>query len=209
MAYKFDFDLTRVSNSFFKEIVKFSDRNSIHRKIGNVIESAVDKFKIQSLTGLPVSDAVKVINDLLDIHAKNLSNEEEFKKSDNRALFLPHCSRKYMDRKCQAEFNPELSTYDCRHCSEDCLVSKTSKIGEDRGYEIYILPGGSCIPRILNKKNYDAVVGVACPHEIKLSIDTMGEEGIPYQAIPLLKNGCSETKFSMETFEKVIGCNSN
>ncbi|KXA99746.1 hypothetical protein AKJ48_01795 [candidate division MSBL1 archaeon SCGC-AAA261O19] len=204
MAYEFNFDLTKVSRSFFRELAKFSDHKGIHRKIGDFVKSVIDRFKIQRLTGLPLSDAVKVIDDLVDIYAKNLSHEEEFEKTANRALFLPHCSRKYMDQRCQAEFDPKLSTYKCQHCSEDCLINKASEIGEERGYDTYILPGGSCIPKILNGRNYEAVVGVACPHEIQLAMRHLEEIGLPYQSVPLLRNGCSNTEFNLETFEQTL-----
>jgi len=204
VAYKFNFDLTGVSRSFFRELAKFSDQKGLHRRIGSTVRSVIKKFNIQSVAGLPLSEAVTVIEDLVDIYAKNLSLEKEFEKTDNRALFLPHCSRKYMDHRCQAEFDPELSTYKCQHCSEDCLINEATKIGESFGYDVYTVPGGSCIPKILGKNNYGGAVGVACPHEIQLGIK-MGEKiRVPYQAVPLLRNGCSETEFSMETLKQTL-----
>lgn len=204
IAYEFDFDLTKVSRSFFRRLAKFSDHWDIHRKIGGLVESIIDRFNIQKITGLPFSDAVKVIDDLVDIYAKNLSQEEEFKKSKNRALLLPHCSRKYMDQRCQATFDSELSTYECQHCSEDCLINRASKIGEEEGYDVYVLPGGSCIPKILKKGDYSGVVGVACPHEIQLGLGFLENTQIPYQSVPLLRNGCSNTEFNLETFQQIL-----
>lgn len=204
MAYKFNFDLTRIPRSFFRELAKFSDQKGVHRKIGGVVRSIIRKFKIQSVTGLPLSEVVTVIEDLMDIYAKNLLLEEEFGKTDNRALFLPHCSRKYMDRRCQAEFVPALSTYRCRHCSEDCLINQATRMGESAGYDVYILPGGSCIPQILRENNYEGVVGVACPFEIKLGIGQLEKMGVPYQAIPLLRNGCSNTEFNVENLKQAL-----
>lgn len=204
MAYKFNFDLTGISRSFFRELAKISDQKGVHRRIGGTARSIIKRFKIQSVTGLPLSEAVTVIEDLVDIHAKNLSLEEEFERTDNRALFLPHCSRKYMDHRCQAEFIPELSTYKCQHCSEDCSINKATKIGESAGYDVYILPGGSCIPKILRENNYEGIVGVACPHEIQLGMKQLEKIGVPYQAIPLLRNGCSNTEFNMETLKQAL-----
>lgn len=204
MGYEFDFDLTKVSRSFFRELAKFSNHNEIHKRIGVFVEKVVNRFNVQKATGLPVSDAVKVVDDLVDIYATNLSHEEDFEDTNNRALFLPHCSRKYMDHRCKAEFVPELSTYKCQHCSEDCLINKASKIGEEKGYDTYVLPGGSCISRIMNKRDYEGVVGVACPHEIQLGMEALEEAGIPYQAVPLLKNGCSNTEFNLKTFKETL-----
>ena len=203
MAYKFAFDLTGFSRSFFREVAKVSDQRGIHRKIGDAVERIVQRFNVQAATGLPVADAVTLVNDLVDIYARNLAHEERFRQTKKRALLLPHCSRKYMDRRCQAEFNPEFSTYECKHCSKDCLVGQAVTLGERLGYDVYILPGGSCIHKILSKRSYDAIVGVACPNEIQLGIKQLGDR-MPYQAIPLLKNGCANTSFNLDTLEQVL-----
>jgi len=205
MAYDFDFDLTKVSRSFFQKLAGFLDERDIHRKVGDLAEDVSKKFKLEEVTGIPLSNTTKVVNDLVDIHVRNLSQKEEFKETEKRALFLPHCARKHMDDNCQADFNKELSSYSCNECSPSCLVNRASQIAEKEGYDVYILPGGSCIPRIVNKKNYEAIVGVACPNEIKMGEDYLDESGIPHQAVPLLKNGCSETKFNLDTFKEVIG----
>lgn len=204
MGYDFDFDLTKVSRSFFREIAKFSEKKGIHRGVGGIVEDVINKFKLQEATGVPVSDVTEVVNDMIDIHAKNLSQEEEFYEANDRALFLPHCAREYMDNRCEASFDPELSSYNCNHCSEQCLINKATLIGEDRGYDVFVLPGGSCIPKILNKRDYEAVVGVACAGEIKLGREYLKNLDIPYQGVPLLKNGCSGTEFNMSTFKKIL-----
>lgn len=204
MTYEFDFDLTEVSRSFFRELAKFSERKGIHRGVGNMVEDVIDRFKLQETTGVPVSDVTSVVNDMIDIHAKNLSQEEEFRDTSYRALFLPHCARKYMDGRCEAEFDPELSAYSCKHCSEDCLINRATQIGEEEGYDVHVLPGGSCIPKIVSKMGYEAVVGVACSDEIQLGRKYLEGAGVLYQGVPLLRNGCSNTEFNMETFKQVL-----
>jgi len=47
-------------------------------------------------------------------------------------------------------------------------------------------------------------VGVACGGEIKLSGDILGGMDVAAQAIPLIKNGCANTVFNMETLVKVL-----
>lgn len=203
LTYKFSFDLTGISRSFFREIAKISDQRNLHRKLGTIAEHTIETFKIQEVSGLPLSDAVTLINDLIDIYARNLSQEKRFKKTTRRALLLPHCSRKYMDHRCQAEFNPKLSTYECQHCSEDCLVNKATKMGSEKGYDVYVLPGGSCMQKIFSEKQYEGAVGVACPSEIQMGIREYGNV-LPYQAVPLLTNGCANTKFNLETLGQVL-----
>ncbi|MFP4005093.1 MAG: DUF116 domain-containing protein [Candidatus Hadarchaeia archaeon] len=204
MTYEFDFDLTRISRSFFRELANFSEEKGIHKGVGDVVQEAVDRFELQERTGVPVSDTVKVMNDMIDIHARNLSNEKEFEEANKKAMFLPHCARKYMDKRCQADFDPELSSYNCNHCSEDCLINKATKLGEENGYDVFTLPGGSCILKIMKKKEYEAVLGVACSDEINLGEDYLDKYGVIYQGVPLLKNGCSNTEFNMDTLRKII-----
>lgn len=204
MSYSFNFDLTKISQSFFRELASFTDRKSLHRKMGKTSRNLVEKLKIDEITGVPMSDAIQLTEDMVEIYLKNLSKEEAFRETENRALFLPHCSRKWMDQDCEAEFDPEVSSYRCQKCSEDCLIRKATEIGEKEGYDVYIFPGSSCISKVLQKKKYDGVVGVACSEEVKLGIKKLEKANIDYQAVPLLKNGCSNTKFNLQTLKKTL-----
>ena len=204
MAYSFNFDLSKLSQSFFTDIARFSERRSVHRKMGSAAQALIRKFRVDKITGLPVADSVTVIQDLLDMNIKNLAYRDAFAKANRKALFLPHCSRKYMDCRCKATFSTETSSYKCMHCSPDCLVNKATAIAGKRGYDVYIVPGGSGIRNILQKKKYDGIVGVACTEEMKLGSKLVEHMGIAGQAVPLIKNGCSATKFSLETLSCVL-----
>ncbi|MFH0956442.1 MAG: DUF116 domain-containing protein [Candidatus Aenigmatarchaeota archaeon] len=199
MAYSFNFDLSKLSQSFFSDLAKFSERRNVHKKMGGAAQLLIRKFKVDKMTGLPVSDSVMVIEDLIDTHVRNVSSREEFLKTNKRALLLPHCARKYMDCRCKAEFLPDVSSYACRGCSPDCLVNKATSLAKGRGYDVYVLPGGSGIRRALTGKSYEGIVGVACTEEIKLGFSLLEGAGLKIQSVPLIKNGCSGTMFSMET----------
>jgi len=56
----------------------------------------------------------------------------------------------------------------------------------------------------LKTSKYDGVVGVACGEETKLSGELLQENGVAGQAIPLIKNGCANTVFNMETLIKTL-----
>lgn len=204
MAYSFDFDLTKISRPLLTDLARFANDREIHKKVSKVAVSLVERFGVNKVTGLPFSDSIRLMEDLTEVYIKNLSEREHFESSRERALFLPHCARKYMDNRCQAEFDTEYSSYYCKACSEDCLINKATQLGKRRGYDVYILPGGSCISRILRKSSYDGVVGVACSEEIKLGLKKLEELGIGYQGVPLIKNGCSNTKFNIETLEEAL-----
>lgn len=204
MPYKFTFDLSRIPRFFFTEITKASYQKGVHKRIGKTTQEIIKKFKIQEATGLNLSEAVVLLQDLIDIQARNLVERDKFVKTRKRALFLPHCSRKFMDNRCDATFDPSIPSYVCAHCSPECLVNRAVFIAEKKGYDVYILPGGSCIPKILRTKDYEGAIGVACGEETKLSGEMLEKMAVAGQAIPLIKNGCANTIFSIETLIKTL-----
>jgi hypothetical protein len=104
-----------------------------------------------------------------------------------------------MDNRCRAAFDPNIPSYTCAHCSPDCLVNKADSLAKKKGYDVYVLPGSSCVSKILKAAKYEGIVGVACGEEIKLSGGTMHGSHVAGQAIPLIKNGCANTVFNLET----------
>ena len=204
MPYGFSFDLSKISKSFFRELARASKEKELHKRIGTRARHLAEKFHLSEMTGLDVPDALQLVEDLVDVYVRNASERERFEKTKNRALFLPHCSRKYMDNRCQATFNPEIPSYKCGHCSTDCQINKATKMGEGKGYDVFVVPGGSCIPQILKKYHYEGLVGVACGEELKLGGVSLDKTGLTGQAIPLIRNGCSNTSFSLQSLEKTL-----
>ena len=204
MPYKFTFDLSKVPRFFFTEIARVSYQKGMHKTLLKNVQDIIKKFRVQEATGLNLSDAVVLLQDLIDLQAVNLLERRKFLQAKKRALFLPHCSRKYMDNRCKAFFDASIPSYTCAHCSKDCLVNKADRLAKKKGYDVYILPGASCIPKILKTNRYEGVVGVACGEEIKLSGEFLGGMDVAGQAIPLIKNGCANTAFNMETLAMVL-----
>jgi len=204
MPYGFSFDLSRISKSFFKELARVATEKNIHRKMGESARNLAEKFRVHQLTGLDVSDALMLIEDFVDIYARNISEREKFLETKKRVLFLPHCSRKYMDKRCQARFDPELPSYQCAQCSPDCLVNQATTLGKERQYAVYVLAGSSCVLKILKKHPYEGIVGVACSQELKTGGDYIGNNSLRGQAVPLTKNGCANTWFSMENLKRIL-----
>lgn len=204
MPYQFNFDLTKVSRSLFRGVAEAAHKRKMHRRIGEAALHLLERFRVQEITGLDVAQALMLLEDMIDIQMKNLSNRERFLRTGRRVLFLPHCSRKYMDSRCKAVFDRNIPSYSCSHCSPDCLVGQATLVGEKRGYDVYVLPGGSCIHQILQKGRYEALVGVACGEEIKLAEGLLEKTGLPGQTVPLIKNGCADTKFNIQALKKVL-----
>lgn len=201
MSYDFTFDLSRLSQALFQEIAAFSEHGKINEKIGTIAKNLVKKFHVDKMTGLPVGDSITIVEDLIEIHLKNSVAHKKFIQTQKQALFLPHCCRKYMDSRCKATFDTEFSCYRCAHCSSDCNAHLATRIAEEEQYDVYILPGGSGVRKILQKARYDGIVGVACTDELQLGMKILEQYNTPYQAIPLTKNGCSQTQFNIETLQ--------
>jgi len=204
VPYKFNFNLTHTSQTLFKEIAKVVKEKKLHMKIGETSQRLAEKFKVSEITGLPVSDTLQLIQDLVDIQLQNLSKRDKFLISRKRALLLPHCSRKFLDKRCQASFYPEISSYNCAHCSPDCLIHQATEIATKAGYDVYVLPGGSCISKLVEKNSYEGIVGVACCEEMKLGAEYLDRVGIPGQAVPLIKNGCANTTFNIGSLMSIL-----
>lgn len=204
MPYKFTFDLSKLPRFFFNEITIISYQKGMHKIILNTLKEVILKFKIEEATGLNLSDAIILLQDLIDLQGINLMQRKKFLKTKKRALFLPHCTRKFMDNRCQATFDPNIPAYNCKHCSKDCLVSKANRLAEDKGYDVYVVPGGSCVPKIIKNSRYEGAIGIACGEEIKMSGDVLGSLDVAGQAIPLIKNGCANTAFSLDTLQKIL-----
>ena len=202
MSYHFTFDLSGISQTLFHEIGKLSYRRKI--KINEIASDLVNRFKVAEITGLSLEDAITLIRDMIDTHLNNFICKPLFKGAKNKALFLPHCCRKYMDSRCKAEFNTETSSYKCKFCSKDCLVYQATKLANKKNYDVFILPGGSCVQKILEKKSYDGVVGIACTDELKLGSKILCNWNTPALSVPLTKNGCSETQFNIEMLKNVL-----
>src|SRR5674476_1021503 len=122
MPYKFTFDLSKVPHFFFTEIAMVSYQKGMHKSFLTTLNDLILKFKIQEATGLNLSDAVALLQDLIDLQAINSLERGRFLQTKKRALFLPHCSRKFMDGRCKATFNPDTPCYTCKHCSDDCMI---------------------------------------------------------------------------------------
>jgi hypothetical protein len=204
MPYKFTFDLSNVPRFFFTELATVSYQTGMHKAVLKTTLEIIKKFKIEEATGLNINDAVVLLHDLIDLQSVNMIERSKFLKAKKRALVLPHCARKYLDSRCKAVFDTNIPSYICSHCSEDCLVNQSEKLAKEKGYDVYVLPGGSCIPKILKNKKYEGVVGVACGEEIKTLTPLLNSMDVAAQAIPLIKNGCANTAFNMESLVKVL-----
>lgn len=204
MPYHFNFDLSGISKSLFKEVAKVAGEKGVHKRLGKSARELATKLKIEEATGLNVTDALVLLEDMVDIQIKNVSQKEKFQKAGRKALLLPHCSRKYMDNRCKARFDQTIPSYVCAHCSPECQVNRATQLAKEKEYDVYILPGGSCIEKITKNNKYNGVLGVACTEELRIGGMYLKNIGVAGQALPLLKNGCANTKFNLDNLNALM-----
>jgi hypothetical protein len=170
LPYSFSYDLTKLSQSAVKQLLETACETGITKLLSNNAKSLVKLFKLDKITGLNLSEAITLVEDFLEVKNANNVQRERFEKAEKKALLIPHCARSHMDRQCMADFNPEIPSYTCKGCHDNCLVNEVVKLGKEKGYDVYVIPGGSCAEKILRDKKYNGVVGIACGSELKMAL---------------------------------------
>ena len=204
MPYSFIYDLNKVSQNAFSQALEISCKLGVTKLLSTNAKRIVKLLKLDQLTGLNLAEAITLVEDFIEVQNANNLQRENFDKAEKKALLIPHCARSHMDRKCMADFNPQIPSYTCNHCQQDCLVSNVVQLGTNKGYDVYVIPGGSCAEKILKDKNYKGVVGVACGSELKMALGLIEKLGIAGQGIFLTKNGCANTQLDLVNLEKVL-----
>ncbi len=154
MPYLFTYDISRVT----KEVARIIEEMSLHKRVGKKVRDLDKRLGLSKITGLDISEATRLIEDLVQIQIFNINLRDSFLTTDKRALFLPHCSRQYMDNRCKASFDVNVPSYYCQSCSPNCLINQATVLGKKKGYSVYVLPGGSCIPKILKENLFFASI---------------------------------------------------
>ncbi len=202
MPYDFSFDLSSIPKSFFAELATIASENGLRRRLEMRTRRMAQS--LAQITGMEMPQTMRLVEDLVGVYSQNLSERKRFEETKNRALLLPHCSRKYMDGRCKAAFRAEIPSYICNHCSEGCLINEATRLGRERGYNVYVLPGGSCVTGILTRDRYEGILGVACAQEARLVTTGLKPRGFAGQAVPLTRNGCANTEFSLESLTRAL-----
>lgn len=138
--------------------------------------------------------------DQIYIDLMNRINETRFRSvpASEIMIFLPQCLR---NSKCPGPLDDE--GYHCRECGR-CKIADVMKIARRLESKVFILPGGSIVPRLLKKYNPKAVVGVACFRELSMAVSIVTRMNIPLQAIYLLRDGCRNTDFNLYELKEVL-----
>jgi len=128
------------------------------------------------------------IVDQIGVEVRNKVNEKLFRKVNpqDKILVLPHCLR---HTECEATL--EASGLVCKDCQR-CVIGVLKDKGESMGYQVFIIPGSNFLKKIVEKNKFKAVLGVACYQDLNLSM--MKLSNFSCQGVPLLQDGCMNTK---------------
>lgn len=204
MPYSFVYDLTKFSQSAFNQLLETAFETGVTKLLSINAKRLVKLFKLDQLTGLNLGEAITLVEDFIEVQNANNLQRERFERAENKALLIPHCARAHMDRQCMADFNPEIPSYTCNGCRQDCLVNKVVTLGKEKGYDVYVIPGGSCAEKILRGNKYEGVVGIACGSELKMALGLLKKLDIPGQGVILTRNGCVNTNLNIESLKRVL-----
>ena len=139
------------------------------------------------------------IVDQIGVEVRNKVNEKAFNQieDEDKILVLPHCLR---NPKCEAKLDSTgLHCTDCNRCVIGVLKNKA----EDRGYNVFIIPGSTFLKKIAQKNEFKAVLGVACYQDLNLAMMNLSK--FSCQGVPLLKDGCVCTKVDIRAVLDKMG----
>lgn len=139
------------------------------------------------------------IVDQIGVEVRNKVNEKFFKKikPEDKILVLPHCLR---HAECQA--NLETSGIVCKNCNK-CVIGVLKNKGEEMGYKVYIIPGSQFLKKIVENNKFKAILGVACYQDLNLCMMNLSK--YPVQGVPLLRDGCINTKVDSRAVLEMMG----
>jgi geranylgeranyl pyrophosphate synthase len=109
---------------------------------------------------------------------------------DKRLLLLPQCLKD--SRQCTAEID-SLGLL-CRHCGR-CVIDRFTRRAEELGYAALVAEGSPVVMALIESGQVQATVGVSCLSVLERVFPYMEAGAVPGIAIPLLVDGCQDTRF--------------
>ena len=117
--------------------------------------------------------------------------------SSRRLLLLPHCLRS--PTACRGTYSSLGLT--CRRCGA-CVLFGMQEEAESLGYRVLIAEGTPAVVQIVLGGHADAILGVACLDSLEKAFRPVLELGIPHAAVPLLRDGCTDTVVEEDVVRK-------
>jgi len=118
---------------------------------------------------------------------------------DRRLLLLPQCLRH--PTECQGEID-ELGLA-CARCGR-CPIAGLQAEAERLGYAVLVAEGSPVVMSLIESGQVRGVIGVSCISVLERVFPYMEAGAVPGVAIPLLRDGCSETAVDLDWVRQAI-----
>ena len=113
-----------------------------------------------------------------------------------RLLLLPHCLRD--TEGCRGTYSQTgLACADCGACR----IPDLRKQAESLGYKVIVAEGTPSVLKMVLVGQADAILAVACLDSLESAFSTVVKLGIPNVAVPLLADGCVDTKAEFDQID--------
>ncbi|MDW7731641.1 MAG: DUF116 domain-containing protein [Methanolobus sp.] len=137
-----------------------------------------------------INDAI--VDEIL-VEVRNAVMVDKFKKTKGkRAIFLPQCMR---HPNCKARCDP-IKGYECKMCGL-CDISRIHEAAKEHNFEVYVIPGGSFVKKIIKTQRPASCIGVACYPELTESMQGASPFMV-VQGVALIQDGCFDTRVNVD-----------
>jgi geranylgeranyl pyrophosphate synthase len=106
-----------------------------------------------------------------------------------RLLLLPKCFRDLQN--CRGRFD-EIGLV-CEHCG-NCLIDEFSTQAQQLGYSVLVAEGSPVVMSLIETGKIEVVIGVSCLNVLENVFPYMEAGAVPGIAVPLLYDGCEDTR---------------
>jgi len=190
------------------------------RAVRNVLRQAADDFAAERKLTAPLSldQLRRCADDLLAqtrqdaeyrdflailIHNATWRSTVASIPCDRRLLLLPQCLRHSSD--CEGRLDDVGMV--CNRCGR-CDIAELQDAAEELGYAMLVAEGSPVVMSLIESGQVQAIVGVSCMSMLEQVFPYMEAGAVPGLAIPLLGDGCRDTKVDVAWVHEAIACSS-
>jgi len=190
------------------------------KAVRNVLRQAADDFAAERKLTAPLSlDQLRVCADELLARTRQETEYRDFLAilihnatwrstvaaipCDRRLLLLPQCLRHSSD--CEGRLD-DIGLV-CSRCGR-CDIAELQDAAEELGYAMLVAEGSPVVMSLIESGQVQAVIGVSCMSMLEQVFPYMEAGAVPGLAIPLLGDGCRDTKVDMAWAHEAIVCSS-
>ncbi len=177
-------------------------RNKMRKAAANMIEKLelrppVNILKLEELAADLVREQ-EIASEFIPFAMVLLGNESWRKTvkatpMNRRLLLLPQCLND--NNKCEGMFDElGLNCAGCKACPIDDILIEA----EAKGYANLVAEGTTVAVGLVEEGSIDAVIGVSCMPVLQRSFEPVSNAAVPVIGIPLLFDGCEETRADMK-----------